>query len=289
MHCLKLMREPISMRVIVWNLNHRASAAIIQDWVEVEIVRNKPNVVILTEYVDGADHKESRIRDSHLRFRRGLSDAGLRYISTTDTERSRRFGANQVLIATEQSHSLGGLIPPQSEISNPGMRERADERIRAGFLHVTLACGLEVIGFRQRIGPEVRRKEIETTQNHLLAAMEQLSNSQAIIAGDFNTKPTSTPGIRFFDKIRKLDWKWGDPGPGATSFGPSLIDHAFLSPSISEIHAICDWGFIQRLPVELRAKRIPRGLPDHAMLLVDFVHPASSNARRISTICPVTR
>jgi hypothetical protein len=44
------------VKILTWNLNHRAARRSIPIWVSRAIVAEAPDVVVLTEYVAGADH-----------------------------------------------------------------------------------------------------------------------------------------------------------------------------------------------------------------------------------------
>lgn len=75
------------MRIIAWNVNHRAARHAIPDWVGTAIAAERPDAVVLTEYVVGPDHG---------RFTEELRELGLRHQDVTE-----RVGRNnQVLLAT---------------------------------------------------------------------------------------------------------------------------------------------------------------------------------------------
>jgi hypothetical protein len=76
-----------SIRIVTWNLNHRAKRRRIPDWIASSILSVEPDVVVLTEYVEGADHQK---------FTEDLRAGGIAFVQKTDYVPKE----NQILIAS---------------------------------------------------------------------------------------------------------------------------------------------------------------------------------------------
>ncbi len=235
------------MKLLAWNLNHRAARRRLPPWIAESITARAPDVAVLTEYVQGVDHAA---------FCRDLAAAGLAHVSTS----ARVDASNQVLIASRQPHCQRPL--PPTDI-HPCVIPNA--------LSVSLEhAGLEVLGFRMPAYETQTARLKRQTWEWLLAALEPMRHGPAVVAGDFNTA--------FGDRrsgcgdclalLVEQGWRHASPEPGAVSYrtksGPGrLIDHAFVSPAIPGARAEYWWGFPQA------AWGTP-GRPDHAMLVVEI-------------------
>jgi exonuclease III len=238
------------VKILTWNLNHRAARRAIPLWVSRAIVAEAPDVVVLTEYVVGADHD---------RFLGGLAGAGLCY--TAVTLRVER--GNQVLVAARQPIQPGLLVAPDFHPS-----------VRPNFHHVRLVVDdIEVIGFRMPAfaGPERPMKR--RTWDWLITALRKVHDRQAIILGDFNTASgdsTKTCG----DCIELLvteGWTPQVPAEGyswrrASDTVGRRIDLAFTSPKLVGAGATYSWAF-QILASDAASGWV--GRPDHAMLFLE--------------------
>lgn len=239
------------MRIVSWNLNHRAARRAIPDWVADSLAAVRPDVAILTEYVPGPDHD---------RFRADLIASGLRFVSTSEFVR----GNNSVLIATTEPHSLGSIKAPAIYESVP-----------PNVLHVELTTSrVSVLGIRipDFSKPEFRHLK-RPTWEWLLSAAAELRQGHAVIAGDLNTAlgdRAATCG----DCLEQLaaSWTHAIPADGSSWFSSRggagrRIDHAFTSPSLRLAGARYDWTFRERTT---EAAKGNLGSPDHAMLIVDL-------------------
>ena len=113
------------MRLLTWNLNHRAARRRIPDWIGAAITSQNPDVIVLTEYVEGDDHE---------RFVSQLASQGLKSCDQS----AKTPGQNQILIASRHGLRLGALNAPPLHESVP-----------SNFLHVVLEdSGINVLGFR---------------------------------------------------------------------------------------------------------------------------------------------
>jgi hypothetical protein len=239
------------MRLLAWNLNHRAKRRAIPTWISAAIAEQAADVVILTEYVEGPDHAS---------FCERLKDLGLCHQSLSE----RAGKSNQLLIATKQQHERGSVTAPSF-----------NEHVPPNFLHISIMdFGLNVIGFRMPAftAPDTHFKR--QTWDWLIDAIRPLAASPCLIAGDFNTAfgdPDRTCGD-CLERLLADGWQRADPGSDAVSYRSRngrgrLIDHAFASASIAVRSTACSWGF-HRFGPDAQAGHV--GRPDHAMVVVEY-------------------
>lgn len=237
------------MRLLAWNLNHRAARRQIPAWISQATAEASPDVAIFTEYVEGADHGL---------FLSALKSDGLGYF--TISERPQR--QNQVLIASREPHV-------RHHVKDPGIHQSVPSNI----LHVQLDSGTQVLGFRM---PAYEKKDAHLkrpTWTWLLEMASRLRQTKSLIAGDFNTAPGDSSDYcgDCLTELIRLGWIHAQPESGYSwrrkPGGERKIDHAFLSPSFEVIRATYSWSFHDLSP---DAAKGVVGRPDHAMLLVDF-------------------
>lgn len=240
------------MRLLIWNLNHRAARRPIPEWLSVAIARWSADVVVLSEYVEGPDHD---------RFVGQLQAQGLLHSALTE----RRNGENQLLIASRAPTRRGHLVAPAIHSSVP-----------SNALHVVVEeSGMHMLGCRVPAftGADARQFKRRTWE-WLLHAAEELHDEPSILAGDFNTAPGDSDAKcgDCFQRLLDAGWRWARPSEGF-SFrsenrgSPRQIDHAFVSPALSATYAEYSWEF-QSLAPDAGSGTV--GLPDHAMLVVDL-------------------
>jgi endonuclease/exonuclease/phosphatase family metal-dependent hydrolase len=236
------------MKLVVWNLNHRAARRRLPDWIADAIGGANPDVVVLTEYVEGVDHAA---------FLGALRHHGLACASVS----ARTPRQNQVLIATREWHAREPLAIPNIHPSLP-----------SNALLVRLADGTRVLGFRMPAYEHAERRFKRPTWDWLLGEAEQLLPSPAILAGDFNTALGDSPAYcgDCLSTLLAAGWSHAAPTTGYSwqgRAGERRIDLAFLSPATATV-AHYSWDF-ERLAIGIpdRQKRV--GLPDHAMLVVE--------------------
>lgn len=238
------------MRVLAWNLNHRAAQRRIPGWISKSVASYNPDAAIFTEYVHGDDHEC---------FLEELGTQGLLHASLTQ----RPPGENQLLIVSRAPHSQVSIVAPPIHSS-----------VQPNVIHVALnTSGLQIVGFRMPAftGPgRTRLKRL--TWDWLLSVAAELRNLPCVIAGDFNTAPddgTASCG-EYFQLLSSIGWhlppavgySWRHPRSGATR----RIDHALLSPRLAPGRAEYSWKFHDLAPDASSGKV---GLADHAMLLVE--------------------
>lgn len=241
------------MRLLAWNLNHRAHCHAVPGWIREAIVEKQADAVVLTEYVVGPDH---------LTFVESLRDAGLRYASVS----KRVNKSNQLLIATREPHRLGAITAPTF-----------NESVPPNFLHVVIeTLGVDVVGFRMPAFTSSEKQFKRLTWDWLINAIGPLCAVPCIVAGDFNTAlgDSARQCGDCFEQLRKQGWLLADPGQEAVSYrsrlgSGRLIDHAFASPLLAPLAAQCSWDFHKFGP-DAQTGRF--GRPDHAMLIVDTPH-----------------
>lgn len=241
------------MRILTWNLNHRARRRAVPDWIAAAILGRQPDVVVLTEYVEGPDHG---------RLAEALGEAGFAPPAVS----ARPSGGNQVLVAAR-----GGV--ERRTIEAPGTLPPA---VSSNVLHVGVpSLGIEVLGFRMPAFPSAQREDKRKTWDWLLDSARSLGDRAAVITGDLNTSPEDGP--RFFgDRIAALvedgRWRLARPADGyswlhARSGRERQIDHLFHTRALTARRAVYDWDF-RALNEDAVSGKV--GRPDHAMLVVDL-------------------
>lgn len=246
------------MKLLAWNLNHRAARRPIPSWIATAIDEQAPDVLVLTEYVEGPDH------DS---FRATLNANGLCAFSCTHPPGRE----NQVLIASRDTQRRYELVAPDIHPS-----------VQSNILEVSLASlGVTVLGFRMpSFKPKDRAKRL--TWNWLLGEADRLCVGSALIVGDFNTAPGDSEA-RCSDCLRKLiqgGWQRG-PAAGYSWRHPQSgterqIDHIFRSASLVPRRVEYSWEFERLTPKGMSGKV---GFPDHAMLVCEFDQAPASVSR----------
>lgn len=240
------------MRLVAWNVNHRAARHAIPQWIPEEIKTVSPDILILLEYVRGSDHDK---------FVRQLANYGL----TTASLSQEGFG-NQLLIATRERHRPGSTRMPEIPW------------VPGNVLHVVLEDSeTHVIGFRMPAFEKNERQFKRPTWNWLREQAGAVVDVPSVIAGDFNT--ASGDSSKYCgDCIEMLEhdgWKYIIPSaghswclkPGATE---RRIDYAFLSRSLFPLSTDYSWSFRENHGITSQSP----GTPDHAMLMVEFTTAA---------------
>jgi endonuclease/exonuclease/phosphatase family metal-dependent hydrolase len=249
------------MKLLAWNLNHRAASRRIPSWIAAAIEEQDPDVLVLTEYVEGQDHDD---------FLANLNANGLTTYSCS-TQPGRQ---NQVLIASRHSHCRHELLVPDIHPSVP-----------PNVLEVSLGSHvLTVFGFRMPAFEAAERALKRPTWNWLLGEADRLRSGSALIVGDFNTAPGDSDA-RCGDCLSKLihgGWQHAQPSSGYSWRHPQSgterqIDHIFLSASLVPRRVEYLWEF-ERLAPEGTSRKV--GFPDHAMLVCEFDQHCADPADR---------
>jgi endonuclease/exonuclease/phosphatase family metal-dependent hydrolase len=236
--------------IATWNLHHMTREALIPPGVLEVIAAVRPDVLVLTEYVDGGNRKA---------FISGLEALGYKKpLASTNAH-----GHNQVLIACQVRHDRGHIEAPTYTTS-----------ASSNFLHCHLPdTGLHVIGVRApyyKMAAE-RDRYWEQLEQAILAGR----NLDAAVIGDLNWQRRERRTRRGLAIRRLLDEGFTMPIPeGPWSFmsadgdGTSVIDHAILSPSM---RCISSRYIYQAGGHFLAGPALAKPISDHAMLWVDVV------------------
>ena len=249
------------MKLLAWNLNHRAARRRIPAWISAAIAEQAPDVVVLTEYVEGPDHAA---------FLAALKDQGLGSYSLT----SQVGRQNQLLIASRDAQRLSPLNVPVIHAA-----------VAPNVLAVSLeSSGVTVLGFRMPAFSSKERDLKRQTWNWLLSEAGRLHAGPALIGGDFNTQPGDSKAYcgDCLDGLVASGWQHARPASGyswrhARSGAERQIDHIFLTARLSPMRVEYLWEF-ERLVTNGASRKV--GLPDHSMLLCEFdqVRGASGQA-----------
>ena len=245
--------------IAAWNLHHATDERKIPDEVTTVIESLKPDVLVLTEYVDGA----SRLgfKDA-LRSRLGFNQK----IGISETV----VGQNHVLIASKASQ-----VAPPVRLPCPTFTKAAE----TNFLHRYLPdIGLDVVGFRvPDYKPAAQRASYwEQLEVCILAARDR----NAVFIGDFNWQPSEkrTASALAIKRIKQAGFQVVTPDEpwsfiNAKGTGTSKIDHAVLTPSLScrAARYIYKEG-----DVVLAGPSRDKPVSDHALLWLDVINRADA-------------
>ncbi len=245
----------MSLRVLGWNLNHRARVKAIPPKLVEAIASFEPDVIVLNEYV----HRETRRPFLDEVAERGLPHWLISHVTP--------LGENHVLIASRTPIEAGSIRAPDIAPSVP-----------SNFLHVILPQdGCEILGLRiPDYGKEPKTKR--ACWNWIIETASIVKNRPFVMIGDFNTDPDD-PSTLCKDCIGKLTddgWQLASPKDGASWWTlkdkvPCRIDHAFVSQhfTVLESRYVSDLGALGSIGHSKEA------LTDHAILLIDIERMAS--------------
>jgi exonuclease III len=208
------------LRIVAWNLAHQICKKPIQVALAEGILSLSPDVVVLTEYVDGPADR--------IGFCTVLRSGGLVHLSQTPS-RPRH---NGVLIASRFTTSVLPFILPAGLTSHAA----------SNCLNVQLDdLPLNLVGVRV---PDCKTApEKKAYWDWFETAIRPLVEQNAVIIGDFNTDPhkkprSKSPGSKHLNLLAEAGWQLKNP-TGPWSFiphkpkKPSRIDHALVSPSLT--------------------------------------------------------
>ena len=239
------------MRLLTWNINHRAKVKRIPPGLTKALAALTPDVVVLTEYVPSPSRAE---------FLRDLDSIGLKH----RCESPYSPGQNHVLIASHHRLEEGSFRAPAIHESVP-----------SNTLHVCLpGDGLEILGvrlpdFSKR--PPLRRE----WWDWILTTACALRDRPFAILGDFNTDPCYPPA-KCGDRIATLvamGWQHATPPEGASYRTPTgrerRLDHCFVS---GHFRVQCS-SYVWEVGPYVLLGKAAGALSDHAALVVEL-HPA---------------
>lgn len=239
------------MRLLTWNLNHRAARRAIPHWVSAAIGNQQPDLVVLTEYVES---------DAHGAFVDALAQQGLLHAQVS----KRTAGHNQILIASKTPLLHGHINGPALHPAVP-----------SNTLHVVAKdLGCQVIGFRM---PAFESKDWAIKRavwEWLIQASRSLEHNPTVVTGDLNTAQGDSAKFcgDCLSVLAQHGWQHAIPAEGfswrsARHGTVRRIDQTFLSPGMPPASGRYLWDFESIAP-DASSGRV--GIPDHAMLIVDF-------------------
>jgi endonuclease/exonuclease/phosphatase family metal-dependent hydrolase len=234
------------MKILAWNVNHRARPKAIPPGLGEAIGAMAPDLVVLTEYVPS---------DSHAGFLSALGTFGLLHTCISGAAPKE----NRVLIASRWPLEDGDIHTPPIAPSVP-----------SNALHVYVPdrevalLGIRIPDYSKE--PALRRR----CWDWLLDTARTMAARPFIIVGDLNTDP-KYPRARCGDRIGQLidaGFIHASPAIGASYWtlrGLGVrIDHAFTTKSFNVLGAEYVTQVGQHVLVGSRA-----AYSDHAALLVD--------------------
>lgn len=239
------------MRIVAWNINHRAREKTIPDHLVAAIASLDPDVIVLTEYVDGSTRAP---------FHASLAEHGFCHLLMSGPRRRE----NQVLIAARTAFEPGPIFAPEIAPSVP-----------SNALHVRLPQeGLEILGIRV---PDYSKalKTKRACWDWILQMASEVRDRPFVMIGDFNTDanfPRSQCG-EHFARLVDSGWQLASPPDGASFWSLSghavRIDHAFVSRHLVVESA----AYVTRAGQYVFVGKEPGALSDHAVLSIDVKHP----------------
>ena len=225
--------------IATWNLHHMGREARIPPEVVAVIERVRPDVLVLTEYVD---------RGKRAHFRAELDGIGYRQPKCSGRGREPR--QNQVLIASRVEQVAGTLPPPN-----------VDEAAATNFLHQCFSSlDLEVVGFRVPHYQSEKPVQPENLVKYWREFTEMalgLAGHKVVFIGDFNVgiKNVDVPGQKALRKVVKDGYRMcAEEG---------ALDRALVSPKLRlRSFSVIEASGEHRLTGK-------GGLSDHPMLVVE--------------------
>lgn len=210
----------------------------------------KPDVVVLTEYVEGPTHSS---------FCTALEAGGLTTRFTTPV----RAGHNQVLVASRSIGTLVTFIPPYA------LPHAASNCLYVRFADPPLdLLGVRIPWYKRAIDSRSHWDWFET-------AIQPLIDSRIVIIGDLNADPRRLKGrgLTNLQRLEATGWVLPDP-QGAGSYisakgKTSRLDHALVSPAVVV-------GSAEYVASENGCRFMGQGsayLSDHAPLVLNVTVP----------------
>ena len=220
--------------VATWNLHHMGREIEIPDGVGKVIGQVRPDVLVLTEYVD---------RGGRAAFETKLKEVG--YVAGSVSRAGA--GQNQVLIASRVEQIAGTLQPPD-----------VDEAAATNFLHQWLpALELNVVGFRAPYYQAEDPRKLKPYWGGLKAGALTVASSRTVYIGDFNWCPGAKEpdAAQAIAALQAAGYRMVPEGGG--------VDRALVSAAVQPR----GWQVVE----EAAGLRLTGdgGLSDHPMLLIE--------------------
>jgi endonuclease/exonuclease/phosphatase family metal-dependent hydrolase len=248
------------MKLLTWNVNHRASRKRIPSLMGEALAWLSPDVIVLTEYVPGPSHEN---------FMAELVAGGFAHMCMSHYTPKE----NHVFIAARTDLVLGTIKGPPIAPSVP-----------SNVLHVHLkGHGLDIVGLRvpdYSKQPPIRHACWDWLETITRSVREQ----PFVFMGDFNVDPSYSPN-KCGDRIGKLvasGWQHAAPSSGV-SYWPvaggtgKRLDHAFVSKHF----VVRNTEYIWESGNYVFAGKTLGAMSDHAALLIEIDRNLSNSAENI--------
>jgi endonuclease/exonuclease/phosphatase family metal-dependent hydrolase len=226
------------MRLVTWNVAHQAKESPIPPalyaCLRALVEERRPDVLVLTEFVDGPSREHVHATLEGLGFSRKpvVSD---RYHTP------RGLPHNQVLITARVPLKRGDLEIPALGV--PG----AEAAARPNFLHAKLpSAGLEIVGLRAPAYKVSAERKAYWRAVREIAATADTRDLRLVLIGDLNASPAhQSPGGQALRHLRQVGWQvpnpvgdWSYRRRGAKSPPvTSKIDHVIARPPVRVLTA----------------------------------------------------
>ena len=237
------------MRILSWNVNHRAGVRAIPEWLVPAIAADSPDMLVCTEYVRGPQHVE---------FLKALREVGLR---DSDVTAPYHPGANCILVAAREP-LLGGPVHPPAD---------SDSAVQSGFAHVILEqSAIHLFALRRPEPSEMSGANVPDCE-WLGDAVEPYLTEPSIVIADFGVASGDAGDCdEEIGALMPRGWRLVSSREGANPYVPSgserRLQLAFVSPLLSVSSAEYSWRF-RDMSRETSTQR--EGIPDQAMLVID--------------------
>ena len=243
------------MKIVSWNVNHRASEKKIPKNLADGILSLSPDIVILTEFV---------LAKSRDQFIKDLVNYGLVHIRTSNFVP----GENSIFVASNVLLNNGSIKAPLLAPSIP-----------TNFYHLELPTkNLHLIAIRI---PDYSKflKIKRTYWDWLIEMAKSFEADNCLMIGDFNTSPLYAKS-RCGDKFQQLadvGWRKVSPETGNSYWTPKgvgvQIDHAFMKGAFDIVKS----EFIEKNNDYYFVGRNCQSLSDHAVLCIEIKEAVSGH------------
>jgi hypothetical protein len=247
------------MRILSWNVNHRAGVRAIPEWLVPAIAAESPDVLVCTEYVRGPQHVE---------FLKALREVGLR---DSDVTAPYHPGANCILVAAREP-LLGGPVHPPAH---------SDPAVQSGFAHVILEqSAIHLFALRRPARSEMSGANAPDCEWLGDAVGTYLTEPSIVIADFAAATGDASDCDEEIGALMPRGWRLVSAREGASPYVPHgserRLQLAFVSPRLSVSSAEYSRRFRDSND-EASDRRV--GNPDQAMLVIDVerAEPVSSS------------
>lgn len=251
------------MKLLTWNVNHRTHEKAIPPQMAEAIDSLKPDVVVLTEFVDGISREI---------FKSELNSLGFNY-KISHGPKDQNHIQNHILIASRTPLVDGNIHVSPSEPAVPPNEPLIPLSFHSNVLHVKLPDkGFEILGLR--VPMPLKSANRRACWEWIMATAKENCGRPFVIMGDFNIDRKYSPvkcGKRF-DQLADIGMHHvaAIPLKDVSYFPPSSgegtrIDHAFLSRHFINPTA----QYRAESGQYLFAGNKPGAMSDHAVLLVE--------------------